>query len=461
MDPRSVTLCFLHAALKWPERLPELLRCADAPPTPDPVYACLWRAIRKTQASGLHAAPDLFRQQVLFAVKSDAPAYSGAVAQLIRHVSESEVPTQRFCLDSLKSYAAQRVLENYEDLDTPGAVDRVIASLSHIRDLNTGSSPAPLDLFAEDGEQFLLAEPKIRLGFPLFDCPFGGLPPSETLTMLVSPLKSCKTLLSIQLAKCMVAKMLDVLYMNFEQRAKGNLATRVYLMASDSRKSDWEGVESFSQLKPDVRARLEAGIPAWRQHFFPYAAESFDDPSALNHGADSIKKILLDNFARRGRPIPSLIILDWWRDMWDRVKAAMMASGRRMDGAEMRSQELAHFLMLKRMAQDLGTRVFVLMQMAAAVATSKQADNISNLTCGNAAENRMLSAYVDSAFVSTRLNVKDHTITYKLDVSRDVEPGYIQTFTLDGDAQLLVPMDPSSGMETLSDFDEDDEDTLE
>jgi len=63
--------------------------------------------------------------------------------------------------------------------------------------------------------------------------------------------------------------------------------------------------------------------------------------------------------------------------------------------------------------------------------------------------------------VSTRLNVKDHTITYKLDVSRDVEPGYIQTFTLDGDAQLLVPMDPSSGMETLSDFDEDDEDTLE
>ena len=443
MDPRSVTLCLLHSALKWPQRLPQILNCVNAPMSPDPVYAALWRAIVNVRRTGGHPSPDRFREQVLAAVQMEAPAYGSNACQFISHVSRTEVPSEQYCMDLLKQEARKRLFENMPDIETPGSERKLLQQIEAIDRLTDDPSPDHIDVFSNRGRDYLRAHPQQETGYFLIDHCFGGLFPIGRMVLYVIPTKSGKTLMSLQFSKFLIEAGFTVMYMNFEQMMEGDLATRLYMMASDSSKQVWENVTSFDdpKLPADVRERLEANMPMWQSQFFGYAAESFEDPNALNHGADSLKQTIQSKFIDRGIKIPDLIIVDWWKELWARCVASMQLTGRAWSPAEERAQEFLQFKKLKLMAQVLGTRIMVFMQIKSALQASPASLNIQKMSCFDAAENHALPNYADAALVATRLHPADNTVTFKLDVCRFGKAGWIERAYMDGDNQLFLPCD--------------------
>jgi hypothetical protein len=445
MDARSVTLCLLHTALKWPNRLDDALHCVSNPPSPDPIYAAIWRAVMNVRSSHRTIPPAaMFREQVLAAVQLEAPAFSSNAANWIAGVAASSAPTEQYCMDLLRRHAKQRLFESMPDLVDADAEREFLDRIAALDRLSSGPAvPGRLDLFANDGRDYLRANPIIPTGFFLMDHAFGGLFPVGREVLYVIPTKSGKTLFSLQLAKHLVERRRKVLYMNFEQEAEGDLATRIYMMATDTPKALWDEVSSFSELPEDVRVRLTERIPEWNQYFYGYAAESFEDPQALCHGADSISHLLKTTFLDQNQTVPDLVIVDWWKELWERCRPLLMEQGLIRSPQEDRAQEFLHFKKLKLMAQALETRVVVFMQMRAALLSTNAAYNIDKLTCFDAAENHALPNYADAGIVATRLNPNDAEpkITFKLDLCRFSRPGWRETAILDGEYQLFRETD--------------------
>jgi hypothetical protein len=448
MEPRGVTLCLLHSALKWPQRLDQILYCVPAPASPDPVYAAIWRGIMGVRRLGGNPDPAHFREQVLAAVQLETPAYSSNASQFIRYVGSSRVPSEQHCMDLLKQEARKRLFENMPDLDSPGADTQLIQKIERINKLTDTGAPDHLDIFADRGRTYLRPNPMTKTGFFLIDNMFGGLFPVGRMVLYVIPSKSGKTLFSLQLSKFMIEQGMSVMYMNFEQMMEGDLATRVYMMASDSSKQEWENIRCFDDLPEPILAKLDQNIPNWNTKFFGYAAENFEDPQALNHGADSIKETLQTKFLDRGIKVPDIIIIDWWKELWERCQASMQASGKMWSPQEARAKEFLHFKKLKLMAQILGTRILVFMQIKAALQASSASLNIDKMSSFDAAENHALPNYADAAVVATKL-AKDESVTFKLDICRFSKPGGIIRAKMDGDNQLFIPFNSTDNAKSV------------
>lgn len=442
MDPRSVTLCLLHTALKWPHRLDAALQCVQAPLSPDPIYGAIWNAVMTVKAINrrMPPAPE-FRAQVLTAIQMEAPAYSGNAASWLSQVAESRTPTEEFCFDRLRQYAKQRLFDEIPNIDSAAEEQRLRDRLEALDHLTSGPVlPNKIDLFADEGRALLRAEVIERTGMFLLDEPFGGLFPRGRLVLFVIPTKTGKTLLSLQISKQLVELGKSVVYMNFEQEAAGDLATRIYMMITDTPKSTWTSVRSFTDLPEAVRLRLEHRRPNWEERFHPYSAESFEDPNTLNRGADSLHLLLRREFLDLDRPVPDLIIIDWWKELWERCLVSLKESGLVRTEKEERLQELQHLKKIKLMAQALDTRALVMMQMRSAILGTPAALNIDKLSSFDAAENKALANYADACMVSTKRDPKDPSgkVQFKLDLCRWDRPGWIGAATTDGEYQLFT-----------------------
>jgi hypothetical protein len=269
---------------------------------------------------------------------------------------------------------------------------------------------------------------------------FGGLFPEGRLLYTVMPRKAGKTLSALQLSRDLIMDGHTVLYMNFEQEYRGDLSTRIGMLASESEADIWKGVNRYEDLPRDVYARLEQNRPAWDSRFLALTAEELADDQAMQRGADSIQQLIQEECIQAGRPIPSMVIVDWWGELWERCRAYLKSTARfGLSDGELRRLEIQHFKKLKLMAQLLGTRVLVYNQIRGQVAG--KITDARRLSVNDAAENSSLGNMADAGIVSGTKDEQAKTVHFRLEFSRFSEAEWIAVMHMNGKAQVFERMD--------------------
>ena len=446
MDPHQVSLCLLHTALKWPRRLPEILEMVACPPVLDPIHAIIWRAVLAAVDAGKWETDQAFRDRMMLYVAAEQASMVPTVEFWVNTVLAQVEPSESCCMSIIRRYSIQTSLSSVSPDMSEADIDRELARIAQANRLGAETHPTPVDLFSSDGENMLENQQQILTGNFLMDGAFNGLPPIGRLVLQVMPTKGGKTLYSVQLAKDLVNKGLDVLYMNFEQEARGDLANRVYSQMTGTKLEVWERAARFTDVPEDVRAVLLQERPKWEKHFKFFSASELAEEGSLPDGAESLKKLVEHEYLDKGLTPPALIILDWWKELWDRFVASMRRKHRAMSEGDLIGLEIIELKKVKLMGQILGSRVLVLHQLRAAIAGTSF--NLDRLSMEDSATNKGLIWVADAGIISTTKHPTTGLVAFKLDRCRFKGNNWHGWAKMDGAKGTFVPIDPQDEVQS-------------
>lgn len=437
METGELAMCALATATKWPHRIPDILDMLPERPAGSSVDRALWESLERCHSAGLPASVDDFHERLLFDIRMLCPDFEPRVRHYIGALRTRTDLSETYCIRLIRDHALRSAcLELCGDFDEQRMAE-IVDRFGRVRDVSQGGALAGVDLFADDGEDMLMPVPRVSVGCTVMDNLFLGLPPPGTLTLGVMPRKSGKTLLSIYLARCCVEHGLRVLYMNFEQYAKGDLARRVYSAMTGEPVSLFSTLRRLSDLPADVLARMRAAQDVWRGQFVMLDAASLHAPGLFANGVQDLETIIRHLFVPTCGGPPDVVIADWWGEWWNLLSSRMTGASRMTDNRK-RQEEGFQFLRLKVMAGDMYSRFLVFHQMRHAI--SGTAFNIDKLSVNDAAENKALPAFADAGFVSTTKNT-ENLVTIRLDIDRNQESGAMDTYRLDGARQQFLRHD--------------------
>jgi len=447
MEPRQVVLCMIHSAIKWPNRLSDIMSILPSPSIMDHLHATMWRSIQRAVAQGGIGEPIAFRDRVLIYVAEEESSLESTVQDWIHQILHQDEPNEICCMDIIRKHALHQIMQSMSSETSPDEVDTLMGKVCQINALARGRSLQPVDLFANDGRDMLEIEERPCTGFFMMDEPFGGgLFPKGKLVMSVMPTKGGKTLHAFQLSKHMVERALSVLCLNFEQVAKGDLAGRLFSQMTDTTLDIWKGIACFSDAPREQQAMIERVQAAWTQYFKFLAAGELASNDSLPNGTASIAKLIDDLYISRGESAPDIILVDWWRDFWDKYVATLEARGVVLSSTQLRQREITELKNLKLMAQTYGTRVLVYAQLRDAI--SATSFNIDRLSVQDAAENKGLARVIDAGFVSTTKDPTTCIVHQKLALSRFGGNDWKTSVVMDGDRGRFLPGDGTQSIQS-------------
>ena len=194
-----------------------------------------------------------------------------------------------------------------------------------------------------------------ELGVGFLDHILDGGPAKGESVGILAPSGGGKTILAMQMSSAQVLSHEHVAHLSTEQRLRGDLAIRTFCLASKRPRGDFAG--GPSKLDPEIRRTLHKVGKQWKEyyHFFDYSNKQV---ASLEQVFTPIRRL-----ADQGK-MPSLIILDWWGRLRDNLISNMIVDNE----AQIRREARGWLHALKQFAEDYGTTVVVLHQLAGAVA---------------------------------------------------------------------------------------------
>ena len=436
MDPHQITLYILRIALRWPTHVRSLLSLYPILPYPQDMYNAVWEAVTWSAQQGDVSSASAFLERILSFLRARYGALVPSLEQWMRTVQDAEEPNEASCIDLVKSHLRADVLT--QTMAGSGQeLDFLTSRMEEIMALGTASRQyRAVDLFGNDGRDLLIPWEIEPTGFEIMDGPFGGLFPAGLSVAYVVPTKSGKTTYCIQLSKHMVENGRSVLYLHFEETARGQLSRRIYTVMTDSELDVWMRTRSFEDLPEDVHARLNEVRPQWEENFTLVSASEFSE-NPLPEGVRSMNKLVDDLYTSKGKPPPDLIVLDWWRNYWQECYPSLRA--RFKDILDPITEEKAEFKRLRLLGASLNSRVVVMLQTRADLA--RRAFNIDRVNSSDTSGNKGLAEIADATMVATTIDPATNVVIFKLDLCRFSQAGWQQAFRLDGDHCMFVSAD--------------------
>lgn len=462
MSRDEIQRMFMYMIIRWPYLWPTLFPRAESTGllfSIDTLQTVILGSMQRCMESGIPGSGEEMVQRLISDIRIYTPAISPTVVQYVELLASCREPSEAYCVATLNAWCAEQAVGILQSASTETLSDSIVTA-QRLTESPMAVGASPVDIIGCGGVGLLTRDIRPPSGLFFFDEAMGGLPEEGSMCLNIMPTKSGKTALSIHLSACMIATNPEyrIAYFNFEQKAKGDLVRRIYAHISQSSLPDWAdvlSVEEQSRARPEIAARFYQNSPAWARQFAIFdrwAGVQTRDPFT---GIPSLDAAIERRFPT-GTPQPTLVILDWWRNMWEQVKSRMNIRG---EGAE-RKAELQFFLSLKEWAVARGTRLLVHQQMA--TAATKHADKLPKIHASDGAENKALVQYADAVWVSTRkvknidgevMSDTDNNSGYvgmKLDLFRGGNDGWARWLRMNGPRQMFEPHNRYSTMETLS-----------
>ncbi len=432
MESSKLPLVALTTVFKYPQRYQDVVTLCEGTPKCTQVDFILWRAFEYSIQNFQYKTLDELYNRILFYVTIYASEFRDVVFQFIQAVKERTDLTEDYLIRILKQYCIREQVSNISAVSSEEDLWTVYNKLKNIENIRCVAVTEGVDIFANDGRDILKRTLPIAVDCYVIQELFGGLPDNGSLNLFVMPTKAGKTLLSLNLSKACVENNLYVLYMNFEQRIQGDLGYRLYSLISDEPIQTFTRIRALSELPQNIQEKMNASKEKWMQHFTILDAEAINNSQTLIQGVDSINTIIDNLFTKKNKPTPAVVIIDWWQNLWN-TYLGLIPSNSKLDP---RRLELREFLRLKELALKYDTRVIVFQQMRSAL--SPTANDIRKLSVMDAADNKGLGLFADSAVVSTKKQ-QNNTVTFKLDLERNSGTMKIVCARLNGALQRFIP----------------------
>jgi RecA/RadA recombinase len=221
----------------------------------------------------------------------------------------------------------------------------------------------------------------------------GGLCVGESIGIL-APSGGGKTTMGLQFAAGQVEQEEHVLYLSTEQALRGDLAVRLFVLASRAERADFR--YGYKGLSPDILNTLDKVSPLWEEYFH------FVDCYSKKDNIKSIDDIFtpLNELIEAGKR-PKLVIIDWWGRLRDYLTLNNKDSARSDSDQRMMNRNWLH--RVKKSAENKNLSVVVLHQLAGSEA-GKSAKHVAS--SHKAQEDSNFNNMFDWAFV---LSKKDST----------------------------------------------------
>lgn len=267
-------------------------------------------------------------------------------------------------------------------------------------------------------DQFMEDTVRVPLGIDFIDHALnGGAIPGE-MYAFVMPSGSGKTTFVWQFASEKVLAHQHAVIFSFEQPIKGDLALRSYVLASQSKRSDWAGGD-YSKVPVEVKLRYDRARPLWKEYLHAY--DTWVDPRKKLVSVSQLFEVIDRLIVKKQEP--SVIFIDWWGMMKNKLIESLRGN---IGDTERRLKQAQWLGDLRGYAATYRIPVVVFHQMSGAAATKARP-----ASGHDSQEDKAFPNLFDFVFTSNRKSL-DNELILRLDkarATRNVE----FSITLDGE----------------------------
>jgi hypothetical protein len=224
----------------------------------------------------------------------------------------------------------------------------------------------------------------------------------------------------MQGAAASIAKKQHVLIISFEQRLEGDIAGRMYVLASNSKRRDWKG-NDITKVSPAVMERWRRAQPLWAEYLHFY-----DNWVSAEFPLHSVKNIfsVVEKLEKQGQK-PDVLWIDWWGRMCGKLESSNSYLKSDYDKRKAHQTWLHE---IKSYSEDFGVRTFLMHQLSGAQA-AKSSKYLAS--AHDAMENKNFPQMLDYCFVASKKDSASR-VQFKLDKARSTK-GDTVTVYLNGE----------------------------
>lgn len=253
-----------------------------------------------------------------------------------------------------------------------------------------------------DPEFYLSSARMFPFGPPFIDIAMGGGALLGETVGLVAPSGGGKTTIALQIAERQVYEHQHVILVATEQKMKGDLAMRSFVLGTDMTRSDWTG--NWKDISPKARERFDKVRDVWLKYFHFYDISRLELTSI-----DALYAPVRDQIEKGNQPV--FFIIDWWGDVRDALIGGL--SGQQVSEAEIRRRARGWLKEVVNKATEYQIVNFILHQLkgsaagksAAHINSSHDAQEDSNFnnrmdfafTLSKKGPNNSVSCHIDKA----------------------------------------------------------------
>jgi len=287
-----------------------------------------------------------------------------------------------------------------------------------------------------DPKYYLTVTKPFPFGPPFLDLAMnGGALLGETIG-LVAPSGGGKTTVGFQIVERQVYEHRHVIVISTEQKMRGDLALRVFVLATDMTRSDWAG--DWDKLPARARERWEKVKEPWLKYFHFYDISKLPLTSVDELYAPVREQIELGNK-------PVFVIIDWWGDVRDALIASL--SNQRTSEPEIRRRARSWLKEVVNKASEHQIINVILHQLKGASA-GKSAAHINSTH--DAQEDSNFNNRMDFAFALSRKGAGD-SVSCHVDKARRYRNTVLK-LRLDGErCRFHLQDDPDASGSELKD----------
>ena len=304
--------------------------------------------------------------------------------------------------DILKAFREDRVCAKLrDDLDNEHLQKAVEGAARAIRS-DPFQKPQEENPFSNPGNYLATTKP-YPFGVSFLDLAMnGGAQLGETIG-LVAPSGGGKTTIGLQIVERQVYEEQHVVYFATEQKLKGDLALRTFVLATGMTRADWSC--DWNNIQPKARERWERVREPWMKYFHFYDI-SRSQPASI----DALYAPVVEQIEKGNQPV--FVIIDWWGDVRDALIEAL--TERQVSEAEIRRRSRGWLKEVVNKASELRIVNFALHQLSGAAA-SKSHERVQS--SHDAQEDRSFNNRMDFAFTLSR-KAPNGDVTCRADKAR-------------------------------------------
>ena len=276
-----------------------------------------------------------------------------------------------------------RLRETLETDHLQKAVDEVIGELR----IDPFQRPREENPFSDPAAYLATTKPH-PFGVTFMDVAMnGGAQLGETVG-LIAPSGGGKTTIGLQVVERQVYEGRHVIYIATEQKLKGDLSLRTFVLATGMTRADWSC--NWRDISPRALELYKKAEAPWRKYFHFYDVSRIQ-PTSI----DALYAPVQEQIEKGNQPV--YVIIDWWGDVRDALIEAL--TERQVSEAEIRRRSRGWLKEVVNKASELRIVNFALHQLSGKAAR-KSAESVQS--SHDAQEDSNFNNRMDFAFTFSK-----------------------------------------------------------
>lgn len=309
--------------------------------------------------------------------------------------------------------------------------------------------PVAKNPFGPDAFKYFEESKPIPLGIDFLDKMLGGgTIPGETVAFIMPP-GAGKTTIALQGAAECIKRKKHVCVMSFEQSLSGDLAKRMYILATNSSRSAWKNVD-LKTAPPYLQNKWKEAAKDWSTYLHFH-----DDWTDSDFQLTSVREMfkVIEDLDRIGQK-PEVLFIDWWGRIHPKLEET---HPHLRSDYEKRQAHQKWLHDIKTYSEKLKLRTFVFHQLSGEKAAKKSWTIVGS--AHDAMENRNFPQIFDYCFVTGIKDLKSEKVRFVLSKARSASTKNSQMdVRLDGEHCRFVPADPDYQSTLMMEMIDDDND---